>query len=215
MVKCRAACVLLALLASACSPSNEASPRLTPTSPTPPTPAPPVSGVRLQMSGRVLDQNGAPVSGAVVEVDYPAAGAVSNPPSHCPLSPQYCWLSTRTNDLVVHGPRGLVGPDKPMRNRRHRVGRGHTECPGAPDGWRDHAVSVLVYDGQLRRSHHAVRTRNRGDSGARQRLGPCLRLRGQTAIILSGPRTKRSELRKSERSAVSEPGCRRPRRNKW
>jgi hypothetical protein len=51
------------------------------------------------MSGRVLDQNGAPLSGAVVEVDYSSAGGVSNPPSHCPLPADFCWLATRTNHL--------------------------------------------------------------------------------------------------------------------
>jgi hypothetical protein len=49
------------------------------------------------MSGRVLDEQGAPVSGALVEVDYPAAGGASNPPSQCPGF-GYCWLVTRTND---------------------------------------------------------------------------------------------------------------------
>jgi hypothetical protein len=96
---CRAACVLLVLLASACSPSDEASPRPTLTSPTLPTPPmPPVSSTRLQLSGRVLDQNGTPVSGALVEVDYPAGGGSSNPPSQCPGF-GFCWLVTRTNNL--------------------------------------------------------------------------------------------------------------------
>ena len=86
IVMCRAACILLASLASACSPSDEASPRPIPTSPTLPTPpTPPASSGRLQMSGRVLDQNGTPVPGALVEVDYAPAGGVSNPPSHCPV----------------------------------------------------------------------------------------------------------------------------------
>ena len=65
IVMCRAACILLASLASACSPSDEASPRPNPTSPTLPTPpTPPASSGRLQMSGRVLDQNGTPLPGA-------------------------------------------------------------------------------------------------------------------------------------------------------
>lgn len=51
------------------------------------------------MSGLVLDQNGTPLPGALVEVDYSPAGGVSNPPSHCPLIAQFCWLATRTNDL--------------------------------------------------------------------------------------------------------------------
>ena len=61
---CRVACILLASLASACSPSDEASPGPIPTSPTLPTPpTPPASSGRLQMSGRVLDQNGTPLPG--------------------------------------------------------------------------------------------------------------------------------------------------------
>ena len=65
IVMCRVACILLASLASACSPSDEASPQPNPTSPTLPTPpAPPASSGRLQMSGRVLDQNGTPLPGA-------------------------------------------------------------------------------------------------------------------------------------------------------
>jgi hypothetical protein len=50
------------------------------------------------MSGRVLDQNGTPVPGALVAVDYSPAGGTSDPPSHCPGS-DFCWLATRTNDL--------------------------------------------------------------------------------------------------------------------
>jgi hypothetical protein len=99
IVVCRAACVLLASLASACSPSDEASPLRTPTSPTLPTPPTvPANSERLQMSGRVLDQNGTPVPGALVAVDYAPAGGVSNPPSHC-TSFGFCWLATKTNDL--------------------------------------------------------------------------------------------------------------------
>jgi hypothetical protein len=90
----------LASLPSACSPSDDASPRPTPTSPTLPTPpTPPANSGRLQMSGRVLDQNGTPVPGALVEVDYQSAGGVSSPPSLCPGIAQFCWLATRTNDL--------------------------------------------------------------------------------------------------------------------
>ena len=53
------------------------------------------------MSGRVRDQNGAPVSGALVSVEYASAGGVSSPPSVCrvPGRPVDCWLATRTNDL--------------------------------------------------------------------------------------------------------------------
>jgi hypothetical protein len=81
----------------ACSPSDEATPLASPTSPTLSTPLPSV-GVRVQLSGRVLDQNGTPVSGALVEVDYSPAGAVSTPPSQCPFA-DFCWLATRTNGL--------------------------------------------------------------------------------------------------------------------
>jgi hypothetical protein len=53
------------------------------------------------MSGRVLDENGAPVAGATVEVDYLAGAGTSIPPSHCPSSMPgaLCWLATRTNEL--------------------------------------------------------------------------------------------------------------------
>ena len=76
IVMCRAACFLLASLALACSRSDEASPLPTPTSPTLPTPPTPsaYSG-RLQVSGRVLDQNGTPVPGALVVVIYSSACA--------------------------------------------------------------------------------------------------------------------------------------------
>jgi hypothetical protein len=99
---CRGICILLASLAPACSPSDEASPRPSPTSPTSPTPpippTPPVNNGRLQMSGRVLDPNGTPLPGALVEVDYSSAGGASSPPSNCPSIAQFCWLATRTND---------------------------------------------------------------------------------------------------------------------
>jgi hypothetical protein len=99
IVMCRAACVLLVSLATACSPSDEASPLRTATSPTLPTPPTvPANSGRLQLSGRVLNQNGAPVAGALVEVDYAPAGGASTPPSHCPLA-GFCWLATRTNAL--------------------------------------------------------------------------------------------------------------------
>lgn len=93
-------------LAAACSTSDGAASRRGPTSPTAPTPPtiliPPVSA-RLQMSGRVLDENGTPVPGASVVLYYVSAGGVSSPPySACHPGPSYgrhCWLSTSTNDL--------------------------------------------------------------------------------------------------------------------
>ena len=94
-------CMLLAGLASSCSAPAATSPTPTP-SPTPAPPPPPLPQVaRLQLSGRVLDENGAPVAGTTVEVDYLAGAGVSNPPSTCPsVSPgPYCWLATHTNEL--------------------------------------------------------------------------------------------------------------------
>ena len=96
MIATKTGCVLLASLALACSPSDQASP--VPTSPTMSAPPiQPASSARLQLSGRVLDQNGAPMSGVLVEVDYRPAGGASNPPSHCPFA-DFCWFVTRTND---------------------------------------------------------------------------------------------------------------------
>jgi hypothetical protein len=51
------------------------------------------------LSGRVLDQNGTPVPGTLVEVDYQSAGGVSSPPSNCPGIANFCWLATKTNEL--------------------------------------------------------------------------------------------------------------------
>lgn len=50
------------------------------------------------MSGRVVDENGAPLADAGVAVDYSPAGGASSPPSFCPSSAQFCWFATRTND---------------------------------------------------------------------------------------------------------------------
>src|SRR5262245_54401780 len=72
-VICRAACGLLVSLTAACSGSDETPPG--PTSPTPTAPQTPTGGgERVHLSGRVLNQNGIPVSGALVEVDYAPAG---------------------------------------------------------------------------------------------------------------------------------------------
>jgi|SRR5687767_6720735 len=100
-------CAALAVAVMGCNgPSGPAPPVPAPPSvappPTPPPPSPPPPGptsARLQMSGRVLDENGAPVTGAVVEVDYSSGGGASNPPSMCPSFGQFCWLSTRTTDM--------------------------------------------------------------------------------------------------------------------
>lgn len=101
--------VLLAA-ASACSSPGTPTPGPTPT-PTPtPTPSP-----LLQMSGRVLDENGVAVAAALVEVDYSPGGRPSNPPSSCPSigSTAFCWLATHTNTMgeyaVEFDPRPWLG----------------------------------------------------------------------------------------------------------
>lgn len=80
-----AVCVLLASLASACTqpsgpnPIPPPVPSLTPPAPVPPTP-PASPAARLQMSGRVLDEDGTPIAGAGVMVWYattPSAVAIA------------------------------------------------------------------------------------------------------------------------------------------
>jgi hypothetical protein len=52
------------------------------------------------MSGRVVDENGVPVVGASVEVDYLTGGGTSIPPANCFASEApFCWLLARTNSL--------------------------------------------------------------------------------------------------------------------
>jgi hypothetical protein len=89
-------CVVLAA-AWACSAPVPTNPSPTPT----PTPTPtPVPQTRLQMSGRVFDDNGAVVPDALVAVDYLSTTRASTPPSSCPSGGPlpFCWLATRTND---------------------------------------------------------------------------------------------------------------------
>jgi hypothetical protein len=80
-------------VASACS--DPTAPSAKPS----PTPAPSLPVVRLQMSGRVMDESGAPIPDALVEVNYSSAGGASNPPSNCPTSAQFCWFALRTNAM--------------------------------------------------------------------------------------------------------------------
>ena len=129
-VACLAPGVLVASLALACSPSDEASPQPTPTSPTLPTPPDPTVYVRVQLSGRVLNQNGAPVSGALVEVDYASAGGgFSNPPSHCPGF-GFCWLVTRQSGSVFSRVRTTTIMDGThMRRGPTSCGGGYTWSP--------------------------------------------------------------------------------------
>ena len=89
------------LLTSACAatPAGPSStPASTPTSTPTPSSLPQPNQQRLQLSGRVTDQSGVPLSDAIVEVDYTSAGGISNPPSFCPFG-GFCWLATRTNDM--------------------------------------------------------------------------------------------------------------------
>ena len=83
--------------ATACSSPAAPTPTPTPTSTPTPTPTPTPSPVPLQMSGRVLDENGAPIANALVEVDYSSGGGTSRPPSQCPSFAQFCWFALRTN----------------------------------------------------------------------------------------------------------------------
>ena len=63
-----------------------------------PTPAPtPTPTTLFHLSGRVLDDAGAPVPGAIVAVEYSSAGGASAPPSICPSSGQFCWFSVRSD----------------------------------------------------------------------------------------------------------------------
>jgi hypothetical protein len=57
-----------------------------------------VSSGRIRMSGTVVDEGGAPVPGAIVELKYRTTGNPSLPPTNCPQLAQFCWLSTRTNE---------------------------------------------------------------------------------------------------------------------
>ena len=153
----RAACLLLASLPLACSPSDGGSSRPTPTSPTlptlptPPPPPPPATGGRLQMSGRVLDENGTPVPGAVVEVDYQSAGGVSSPPSSCPSFAQFCWLATRTNDL---GEYSVEFEPRPWTGRGFGLGYVYSFRDGyeADVQWVPTSPSPVVRDMRLRRT---------------------------------------------------------------
>ena len=111
--------LLVAVLLVACSPSDETR-RSTPTSPTPQTPptpqappTPPASGA-LQLSGRVLDQDGAPVVAAVVEIDYASAGGASTPPSNCPSQVPFCWVAMSTN---TRGEYSVEFHPRPWSNR--------------------------------------------------------------------------------------------------
>jgi hypothetical protein len=156
----RSGCVVLALLAPACSPSEKGPLQPTPASPASPTspvPTPPVNTVRLQMSGRVLDPNGTPVPGAVVGVDYASAGGVSNPPSHCP-SFGFCWLATRTNERGEYAVEFEPQPWPPGRvcDLSHRTGCGLGYVYSFRDGyeadvqWVPTGASVSVRDMKLR-----------------------------------------------------------------
>jgi hypothetical protein len=91
--------------------SQSGSPRATPTpavTPTPtPTPTPKPSpspsplpvATRYVVTGVVTDEDGTPVAGRFVEIDYYRGnGTFSSEVAHCPDRPEWCWLMTHTNE---------------------------------------------------------------------------------------------------------------------
>lgn len=91
--------VLYVSLAWACDSAPPPTfPSPPPPSPSSPTPPPPGTFARYHLSGRVTDQAGSPISGALVEVDYGKGGGESSPPSHCSSFASFCWLMTSTNE---------------------------------------------------------------------------------------------------------------------
>lgn len=91
--------VLVLSLAWACDSAPPTTPSVTPgpSSPGPTSPSFTPSFTRYQLSGRVTDEVGSPIAGAIVEVDYSGGGSSSSPPSVCPAFASFCWLATRTN----------------------------------------------------------------------------------------------------------------------
>lgn len=68
------------------------SPAPSPTDSSPPQPSP----TRYHVSGRVTDEAGLPIAGALVEVDHGKVAA-SSTTSQCPGFAAFCWVATRTN----------------------------------------------------------------------------------------------------------------------
>lgn len=92
--------VLVLSLAWACDSAPPTTPSVTPSvTPGPSSPGPtPPSFTRYQLSGRVTDEVGSAIAGAIVEVDYNrGGGSSSSPPSLCPAFAALCWLATQTN----------------------------------------------------------------------------------------------------------------------
>jgi len=102
---CRAACVLLASLASACSPSDGASPRPTPTSPTlptsPPRPAPPAPTSRFLPAPPAAPTSSDPLVGRYA-LDIAVAA------SSCESVPAHAQRRTYTADIHDHEDRYAV-----------------------------------------------------------------------------------------------------------
>jgi hypothetical protein len=88
--------VFLALTAGCGSTPTSPAPTPVP-SPTPsPSPAPAPTIARYHVTGRVTQENGSPLSGAGVEVQYrEGGGGFSDPPAHC--HSLGCWLLARTD----------------------------------------------------------------------------------------------------------------------
>lgn len=92
-----------ALMAACQSPSAPVAPQIGPDAlpapappSSPPLPSSPMSA-RFRVSGVVTDENGSPLAGKTVEVDYaPASPVFSIPPSFCPFA-FGCWFVTKTD----------------------------------------------------------------------------------------------------------------------
>jgi len=89
-------CIAMSVAVTAACGSTPTSPAPTP-APTPaPSPAPAPTITRYHVTGRVTQENGSPLSGAGVEVDYrEGGGGFSDPPARC--HSLGCWLFARTD----------------------------------------------------------------------------------------------------------------------
>jgi hypothetical protein len=74
------------------------------------TPLPPDTFARYHLSGRVTDQARSAITGALVEVDYGKGGRNSSPPSECPPTIGFCWLTALTNDRGEYAVEFEPGP---------------------------------------------------------------------------------------------------------
>ena len=99
---CRATAIALLvaapIVAAACDSRSPVSSSGVPGTPAvPPPTVPSESSPRYHLSGRVVTDRGAPLAGAVVEVDH-GRPVANNGTSFCPPSfARYCWQATETN----------------------------------------------------------------------------------------------------------------------